>query len=74
MRSFLRTTVSRRAFSGSLLKLVGMNPVELESNGRTQVFGLEVLSDAEQQLRVIRDNLRVAQSRHKSYADTTEEN
>jgi len=38
------------------------------------VFGLEVLSDAEQHLRVIRDNLRVAQSRHKSYADTLEEN
>jgi hypothetical protein len=38
------------------------------------VFGLEVLSDAEQQLRVIRDNLRVAESRHKSYADTIEEN
>ena len=38
------------------------------------MFGLEVLSDAEQQLRVIRDNLRVAESRHKSYADTIEEN
>jgi len=38
------------------------------------VFGLKILSDAEQQLRVIRDNLRVAQSRHKRYADTLEEN
>ena len=34
------------------------------------MFGLEVLSDAEQQLRVVRDNLRVAQSRQKSYADS----
>ena len=30
----------------------------MESNGRTQVFGLKILSDAEQQLRVIRDILR----------------
>ena len=29
------------------------------------MFGLEVLSDAEQYLRVIRDNMRVAQSRHR---------
>jgi len=38
------------------------------------VFGLEILSDVEQQLRVVGDNLRVAQSLHKSYADTSEEN
>jgi len=33
------------------------------------MFGLEILSDAEQQLRMIKDNLTVAQSRHKSYVD-----
>jgi len=38
--------------------------------GETQVFGLDVLRSAEEQVRVIRDNLRVAQSRQKSYADT----
>ena len=36
----------------------------------TQVFGPDVLRDAEEQERMIRDNLRVAQSRQKSYADT----
>jgi len=36
----------------------------------TQVFGLDVLRHAEQQVRIIRDNLRVAQSRQKSYVDT----
>ena len=36
----------------------------------TQVFGPDVLRDAEEQVRMIRDNLRVAQSRQKSYADT----
>ncbi|MBS2634278.1 hypothetical protein KFY46_26570, partial [Salmonella enterica subsp. enterica serovar 1,4,[5],12:i:-] len=35
-----------------------------------KVFGPEVLQDAEQQVQLIRDNLRTAQSRQKSYADT----
>jgi hypothetical protein len=34
------------------------------------VFGSDVLRNAEEQVRMIRDNLRVAQSRQKSYADT----
>ena len=34
------------------------------------MFGLDVLRDIEEQVRMIRDNLRVAQSRQKSYADT----
>ena len=34
------------------------------------MFGPDVVRDAERQVRVIRDNLRVAQSRQKSYADT----
>jgi len=38
--------------------------------GESQVFGLNVLRDAEEQVRKIRDNLRVAQSRQKSYVDT----
>jgi exosome complex RNA-binding protein Rrp4 len=33
------------------------------------VFGTDVLRNAEDQVRVIRENLRVAQSRQKSYAD-----
>jgi hypothetical protein len=38
--------------------------------GESQVFGPDVLSNAEEQVQIIRDNLRVAQSRQKSYADT----
>ena len=34
------------------------------------MFGLDVLRDVEEQVRMIRDNLRVAQSLQKSYADT----
>jgi hypothetical protein len=34
-----------------------------------QVFGPEILREAERQVQVIRENLQLAQSRHKSYAD-----
>jgi hypothetical protein len=34
------------------------------------VFGPDVLKDAEKKVRTIRDNLKIAQSRQKSYADT----
>jgi hypothetical protein len=34
------------------------------------VFGPDVLKDAEKKVRIIRDNLKIAQSRQKSYADT----
>jgi exosome complex RNA-binding protein Rrp4 len=34
------------------------------------VFGPDVLKDAENKVRMIRDNLKIAQSRQKSYADT----
>ena len=34
------------------------------------MFGPEILKDAERQVQTIKENLRVAQSRQKSYADT----
>ena len=37
--------------------------------GESQVFGPDVLRNAEDQVRMIRENLRVAQTRQKSYAD-----
>jgi hypothetical protein len=45
-------------------------PLFWNQTGETQVFGTDVLRNAERQVRVIRDNLKVAQSRQKSYADT----
>ena len=44
-------------------------PLFWNQAGETQVFGPDVLRDAEQQVRVFRDNLRVAQSQQKRYAD-----
>jgi hypothetical protein len=37
--------------------------------GERKVFGPEILQEAEKQVRMVRENLRVAQSRQKSYAD-----
>jgi hypothetical protein len=37
--------------------------------GESQVFGPEVLKDAEKQVQPLRESLKVAQSRQKSYAD-----
>ncbi|WVZ97506.1 hypothetical protein U9M48_043033 [Paspalum notatum var. saurae] len=37
--------------------------------GEKQVFGPDLIKDAEHQIKMVRENLRVAQSRQKSYAD-----
>ena len=37
--------------------------------GEKQTFGLKKIQDAEEQVRVVRENLRVAQARQKSYVD-----
>jgi hypothetical protein len=39
-----------------------------QTRGR-QFFGPELIQEAEEQVRIIRENLRVAQTRQKSYAD-----
>jgi hypothetical protein len=44
-------------------------PLFWNQAGETQVFGPDVLRNVEEQVRMIRDNLRIAQSRQKSYAD-----
>ncbi|WVZ75607.1 hypothetical protein U9M48_023645 [Paspalum notatum var. saurae] len=38
-------------------------PLFWNQNGEKQVFGPDIIQDAEQQLRIVRENLRVAQSR-----------
>jgi hypothetical protein len=37
--------------------------------GERKVFGLDILKEAEKQVRMLKENLRVTQSRQKSYAD-----
>jgi hypothetical protein len=41
----------------------------LDQTGGRQIFGPELIQEAEEQVRIIRENLRVAQTRQRSYAD-----
>jgi hypothetical protein len=45
-------------------------PLYWSEIGESQLFGLEIIKEVERQVQVIRENLKVAQSRQKSYADT----
>jgi hypothetical protein len=44
-------------------------PLFWSQTRESQVFGPEVLKDAEKQVQMVRESLKVAQSRQKSYAD-----
>jgi hypothetical protein len=44
-------------------------PLFWSQTGERQVFGPEVLKDVERQVQMVRESLKVAQSRQKSYAD-----
>jgi hypothetical protein len=42
-------------------------PLYWNQTGESQVFGPEILQEAEKQVQIIRENLKTAQSRQKSY-------
>ena len=44
-------------------------PLYYDQIGEKQLFGPEIIDDAEQMVQAVRENLRIAQSRQKSYAD-----
>jgi hypothetical protein len=44
-------------------------PLFWSQTGESQVFRPEVLKDAEKQVQMVRESLKVAQTRQKSYAD-----
>ncbi|WVZ53895.1 hypothetical protein U9M48_004782 [Paspalum notatum var. saurae] len=44
-------------------------PLHWDQPGEKQLFGPEIIEDAKRQVRMIRENLRTAQTRQKSYAD-----
>jgi hypothetical protein len=44
-------------------------PLYWDQTGERQFFGPKLIQEAEEQVRIIRENLRVAQTRQKSYAD-----
>jgi hypothetical protein len=45
------------------------SPIFWNETGELQVFGLDIIQDTEKQVRVVRENLKDAQSRQKSYED-----
>ena len=45
-------------------------PLYWSETGESQLFGPEIIKEAERQVQIVRENLKVAQSRQKSYADT----
>jgi hypothetical protein len=45
-------------------------PLHWDQPGERQVFGPEILLEAEENIRMVRENLKAAQSRQRSYADT----
>jgi hypothetical protein len=44
-------------------------PLYWDQTGERQFFGPELIQEVEEQVHIIRENLRVAQTRQKSYAD-----
>jgi hypothetical protein len=45
-------------------------PLYWSETGERQLFGADIIREAEKQVQIIRENLRIAQSRQKSYADS----
>jgi hypothetical protein len=45
-------------------------PLQWDQPGEKQVFGPDILLEAEENIKMVRENLRIAQSRQWSYADT----
>ena len=44
-------------------------PLSWSQTGERKIFGLDLVTEAENKVKVIRANLKAAQSRQKSYAD-----
>jgi hypothetical protein len=45
-------------------------PLHWDQPSERQVFGLDILLEAEENVRMVRENLKAAQSRQRSYVDT----
>jgi hypothetical protein len=45
-------------------------PLHWDQPGERQVFGLDILLEAEENVSMVRENLKTVQSRQRSYADT----
>jgi hypothetical protein len=48
-------------------------PLQWDQPGEKQVFGPDILLEAEENIKMVRDNLKITQSRQRSYADIRRE-
>jgi hypothetical protein len=48
-------------------------PLQWDQPGEKQVFGPDILLEVEENIKMVRENLKIAQSRQRSYADTRRE-
>jgi hypothetical protein len=46
-----------------------ITPLYGSQTGESQLFGTNIIKEVERKVHIIRENLRIAQSRQKSYAD-----
>jgi hypothetical protein len=74
MQSSPITTVTRPSLKMSPVQaLYGRScrtPLQWDQPGEKQVFGPDILLKAEENIKMVRENLKIAQSRQRSYADT----
>ena len=79
----IRNCPMRNSLITTTIKLVGkMSPFQAlygrscrtpllwDQPGERHVFDLDVLLEAEENIKMVRENLKIAQSRQRSYADT----
>jgi hypothetical protein len=45
-------------------------PLQWDQPGEKQLFGPDILLEAKENIKMVRENLKIAQSRHRSYTDT----
>jgi hypothetical protein len=45
------------------------NPLDWSQTGEHKIFGLDLVTEAEEKVKTIQNNLKAAQARQKSYAD-----
>jgi hypothetical protein len=69
MQNFDTTIVIKMAPYEVLYGCQCRTPLFWSQAGESQVFGPKVLKDAEKQVQMVRESLKVAQTRQKSYAD-----
>src|SRR3954463_1331484 len=72
MLSFLTTTAIKSARAKPHSRFYGRKcrtPLNWSETGERQILGNDLISEAEDMCRVIRENLNAAQSRQKSYYD-----